>query len=127
MTETCVFCGSEGETFRPEHWIPQWLSRAVVGKRQMVEINEYGRDTPRYARAFELTVPRVCADCNHHWMSDMESRTRDLALPLIRGDEKTSLNTKEQWADPGLRVRCLHDRLHGGRRLVQAWHAAPLG
>jgi hypothetical protein len=61
----------------------------------MVEHNEYGRDAPRYARAFDLTVPHVCPDCNHHWMSDMESQTRDLALALIR-NQKASLTTKEQ-------------------------------
>jgi hypothetical protein len=61
----------------------------------MVEHNEYGSDEPRYARAFDLTVPRVCPDCNHHWMSDMETRTRNLALALIR-DERTSLSGAEQ-------------------------------
>lgn len=61
----------------------------------MVEHNEYGSDEPRYARMFDLTVNRVCQECNNHWMSDLESQTRDLALTLIQG-EMELLNTHQQ-------------------------------
>lgn len=95
MPERCIFCEVETERFRPEHWVPQWLSRAVIGEHQIVEHHEYGRDEPRYARIFDLTVKRVCQDCNNHWMSDMETRTRNLALSLIRGEQE-SLSAAEQ-------------------------------
>lgn len=74
---------------------------------QMVEHNEYGSDVPRYARAFDLTVPHVCPDCNHHWMSDMESRTRDLVLALVL-DKKMSLEAGEQHtvSRPGAFSKC---------------------
>jgi hypothetical protein len=91
----CIFCGTEGTRFPPEHWVSQWISRAVVPKDKMVEIHEQGRDA-RYAKAFEMTVPGVCPECNHGWMSDIETRARDVALPLIRGDEVQTLTANEQ-------------------------------
>lgn len=61
----------------------------------MVELHLHSQEI-RYARGFDLTVPHVCPDCNHHWMSDMETQTRDIALPLIRGDRVSSLSAADQ-------------------------------
>lgn len=94
MTDTCVFCGKTGTDFKPEHWISQWISRATVGKNQGVMHHVPGRD-PWLARAVDLTVEHVCPDCNHHWMSDIESRSRNLVLPLIEG-RTMSLVRKQQ-------------------------------
>jgi hypothetical protein len=95
LAQTCIFCGARGESFRPERWVPQWISRAVIGENQYVRVNEYSGKVS-YSRIFDLTVPRVCPDCNHHWMSDMESRVRSIALPLIRGEPKKVLRPDEQ-------------------------------
>jgi hypothetical protein len=86
--DTCVFCGITGTNFKPEHWVSQWISRAEIGKGQGILHFVPGRD-PWPSRIVDLTVEHICDDCNHHWMSDLESQTRDIALPLIRGENST--------------------------------------
>jgi hypothetical protein len=83
--DTCVFCGMLGDDFKPEHWVSQWISRASIPEGKGVEHHVPGRE-PWLDRTVDLTVEHICPDCNHHWMSDMEGRTRNLALPLIEGD-----------------------------------------
>lgn len=95
-TDTCAFCGTTGTGFKPEHWVSQWISRATIGKNQGVFHHVTGRD-PWIGRIVDLTVPHVCPGCNHHWMSDIESRSRDLVLPLIRGAPVT-LGKRQQRA-----------------------------
>ncbi len=85
MTDTCVFCGSTGTDFKSEHWVPQWVSRGAIPKGKGILHNVPGRD-PWPSKIVDLTVRHVCSECNHHWMSDMESRIRDVALPLTRGE-----------------------------------------
>lgn len=82
--DTCVFCEQRGEDFPPEHWTSQWISRATIPEGKGVEHHVPGRD-PWVHSAMDLTVEHVCPDCNHHWMSDIESAARDIALPLIEG------------------------------------------
>ena len=83
--DTCVFCSRSGDDFQREHWVPKWISRAVVPKLgSSVQHNVAGRSFT--SRAFELTVKHVCNDCNGHWMSDMETRNRDVVLGLMYGN-----------------------------------------
>lgn len=97
MAETCIFCEAEvDETCPPEHWIPKWVSRAVVGPTQVVEHHLTWQDEPWHAPIFDVTIPRVCQTCNNHWMSNIETRVSKIALPLIVGDDKRSLSKDEQ-------------------------------
>jgi hypothetical protein len=92
--DECVFCAATAPRFDPEHWVSKWISKAEVGKNQRIMNVAPGRD-PWIAKIVELTVQHICEDCNNHWMSDMESQTRDIALPLIRG-ERTTLDLRQQ-------------------------------
>ncbi len=94
MTDTCVFCKTTGTDFKPEHWVSQWISRAVIGKSQGIQHHVPGRD-PWVSRIVDLTVPHVCPECNHGWMSDIETRSRNTVLPLIKGKDST-LNRSQQ-------------------------------
>ena len=96
MTETCVFCGHTDDSFDPEHWVPQWLSRELIPKHASGVIHGLPGIPAWEARIFELTVPNVCEDCNHHWMSDIESQAKPHVLPFILGS----------WPDP-LTTNCL--------------------
>lgn len=74
MTDICVFCGYEGDEFDPEHWVPKWLSRALIPKHGEM-IGHVAEDRSiRMKRYFDYTVPHVCKTCNSGWMSDIESR-----------------------------------------------------
>ena len=41
---------------------------------------------------FDLTVPHVCNDCNRTWMSDMETRRRNIVLPHATGHLRCNTN-----------------------------------
>lgn len=94
MPDTCVFCGAIGTNWEPEHWVSQWISRARIPKGKGIQHHVPGRD-PWASRYVDLTVPHICPDCNHHWLSDMESRVRDIALPLIEGDAAPRILTEK--------------------------------
>lgn len=84
--DTCMFCGATGTRFAPEHWIPQWIFRAI---RPMVG-GPISHDDGRrrwLKREFDFTVKHVCSTCNGGWMSDIESRARDSVLSLILGGD----------------------------------------
>lgn len=75
--DTCVFCGAQAEKFDPEHWIPQWLSR---------ELRKRGYVPAGDDDLFNMTVPRVCGDCNSVFLSNIESKCKPHVLPLILDD-----------------------------------------
>jgi hypothetical protein len=41
---------------------------------------------------FDITVPHVCDDCNHSWMSDIEGNSKPHVLPMILGDYSKKLS-----------------------------------
>lgn len=85
MADRCIFCDYEGDDFDPEHWIPQWLSRALEGKHKGIVHNLPGR-AQFTSNKFEMTVKHVCKACNGGWMSDIETRAKAHVLPMIVGD-----------------------------------------
>jgi hypothetical protein len=95
VPDTCVFCGAVGTNFKPEHWVPQWVSRASIPKGKGILHLVKDRD-PWPHRLVDLTVRHVCPDCNHHWMSDIESQSRSVVLPLIQGAEDITLDERAQ-------------------------------
>lgn len=94
MSDTCAFCGHNGDHFKPEHWVSQWISRALIPQGKGIEHHVIGL-TPWRAPIVDLTVDHVCEDCNHHWMSDIETRARNNVLALVRGETLT-LNQSQQ-------------------------------
>lgn len=94
MADNCVFCESEGE-FPLEHWVPKWISRAVIEPNQIFEHHNQLGDV-WYDRVMDMTVPHVCPTCNHGWMSNIETRARRVALPLIKGEGVISLPEPDQ-------------------------------
>jgi hypothetical protein len=74
--------------------VSQWISKALIPKGKGIEHHVRGR-TPWRSRIVDLTVPHVCDDCNHHWMSDLESVARNGVLSLLRG-ESVILNERNQ-------------------------------
>jgi hypothetical protein len=79
----------------PEHVIPQWLAKfrpkgATFGHITHPELRGDTLYPPQrsffHAKKFELTADTVCADCNHHWMSDLETWASPILTPMIEGD-----------------------------------------
>jgi hypothetical protein len=86
VLDRCVFCGTEGEDFAPEHWIPKWLSRAIIPKHSP-GAQHFGHGRTWTKTYFDLTVKHVCNECNHGWMSTLEDDAKGIALPLILGQD----------------------------------------
>jgi hypothetical protein len=69
---------------------PDWIGSVfrVPGFRHTAD--RYGQrmaewDSPRLS----LTINRVCKTCNTGWMSDLETETKPVLKPLIRGKDRT--------------------------------------
>jgi hypothetical protein len=88
----CVFCGREGLT--REHVWPNWINTILpegveleVSKTQTDPKSEVTKPLGSSWRSvsFDLTVRRVCRDCNGGWMSRLEEAAKPLLVPLILG------------------------------------------
>jgi hypothetical protein len=95
VARRCVFCDRAiPDGAPPEHVIPRWISkfrpkgavfRHITYPEQRGETH-YPPSRPIFsAKRFELTADTVCADCNHHWMSDLEAKGSPILTPMIEG------------------------------------------
>ena len=82
-----MFCGYHGPNrdFPPEHWVPDWLNRELFPAYAQGATHSRLGHEPWVKAKFELTVRHVCANCNHGWMSDMETAVKPWAMALILG------------------------------------------
>ena len=87
--DTCVFCETTGDNFDPEHWVPKWVSRATIPEgKGILHMPRDGYEEEAWVSGIvDWTVEHVCTECNGGWMSALETKVRDIALPLIDGDE----------------------------------------
>ncbi|MGO8906860.1 MAG: hypothetical protein ACLQMH_14755 [Solirubrobacteraceae bacterium] len=89
----CAFCGADIDAGAPpEHVIPKWVSHAyptAIFSRIDKDGNEHR------GKIIDMTVETVCADCNHHWMSDLETRSAPVLKPMLRG-ERRGLSVSQQ-------------------------------
>ena len=96
----CIFCHREIDAKAPpEHVIPQWISRAYPNAMFTTKHRD-GRVIT--SKVLEITVETVCKDCNHHWMSDLETRASPMLKPMLKGDTQglsvEQQVTVSQWA-----------------------------
>ena len=93
MARTCIFCGSDRELTREHAW-PAWLgdhfnTRFAFRKGFRLTSDQWGqRISDRRVKGLDLTVNRVCAECNNGWMSRLETDARPLLSPLIEGKHR---------------------------------------
>lgn len=79
----CIFCDAEIEASAPpEHVIPQWICRAYPNAMFTTKHLD-GRTIT--SKVLEITVETVCKDCNHHWMSDLETQASPMLKPMLKG------------------------------------------
>lgn len=95
-TRSCVFCRQAGKLTNEDAW-PRWLIAHVVKKGAQVN-QRWGSQlglTGFTSTHQNITVRRVCSDCNSGWMSDLEMTTKPLLLPWIDGN-RTRLDYVQQ-------------------------------
>lgn len=105
----CIFCGGHPTT--REHIWADWLrkyipkthanhtsSESIINRDFSVEqtTKRWGGD-PKSRR-----IQIVCGDCNHHWMSDLQTMAKPTLVPLILGEaafvNKDMQRTLAAWA-----------------------------
>jgi hypothetical protein len=89
--DRCPFCGDEGVT--EEHVIPQWLSRLLVERGDLID--KASVHVPRRLKKVDLTVP-CCETCNHEWLSVLENDVRPILAPMVRGENTRRLEPDQQ-------------------------------
>ncbi|WP_157922595.1 hypothetical protein [Escherichia coli] len=93
----CVFCGKSTPEikFTNEHILPKWLQKHVndtdshtfTSKSILKKpINRIGRGK----KSLDLTVNRICNECNNGWMSSkIESPIKPILLSMIKAEKIT--------------------------------------
>jgi len=93
MARECLFCGEPANS--KEHAFPRWLSEVIGGEGDLTHAWE-NRGGSWTTSGFDLQVRQVCATCNNTWMSELEDSSRDLLVPLVRGERTWPLAAQEQ-------------------------------
>jgi hypothetical protein len=90
MPFTCSFCGSTKRPRGREHVLAEWLSTIGLDSPQVEYHVGWLNRVPRKwtSTPFTATVRAVCDDCNHDWMSDLESSAKLVLTPLILGQAR---------------------------------------
>jgi hypothetical protein len=96
--EQCVFCAEEIDPDAPpEHVLPKWLRKflekgesftqlpGTYRKSRQTAVLPWGDWKEHNSKHPVVTVDTVCRDCNHHWMSDLETWTSPVLTPMIEG------------------------------------------
>src|SRR4051812_12733185 len=86
---TCLFC--DHTTLNREHVWPEWISKFLLGeprkgRLQAIQITTDQAPVHSYfAPELNHKARVVCYDCNHGWMSDVETATCDILKPMMLG------------------------------------------
>ena len=91
----CIFCGSTDMS--REHIWPKWaapllIPKAYKGLRSEVFIVKMKKNQTvfdevknHHGHTANKKIPAVCKSCNNNWMSALEARVKDIAIPLMEG------------------------------------------
>jgi hypothetical protein len=63
--------------------IPKWVAREYPGAA--FTLQRRNGQTIQSKKAIELTANTVCDECNHHWMSDLETWASPMLKPMLKG------------------------------------------
>jgi hypothetical protein len=93
-----VFCGRK--PFSEEHVWPEWLIKELpdaIDVRGRMTDHTTGR-TIEFPSGTKVnkTIRRTCNPCNTGWMADLESETKWIVAPMLRGQHPIRLGLAEQ-------------------------------
>lgn len=90
MPFTCSFCGSTKRPRGREHVLADWLTTIGLDDSPVeYHVGRLNRVPRRWTSSpFTATVRAVCDDCNHGWMSQLESIAKPILTPLIHGEAR---------------------------------------
>lgn len=84
---TCIFCRT-GVVTREHVW-PEWLAKEISARTKDLVYHAFrgNEDVVRDTPVLDGVVKRVCKSCNEGWMSDLETESKPILLPLVFGDK----------------------------------------
>ena len=96
----CVTCGKRHSSLTQEHAIPQWLSRLDGGQVALrIAINPLLNRCTHLANGLlagaNLTVRKVCKDCNNGWMCQLEADVKPAIAQMSSGEQPLPLSNFE--------------------------------
>lgn len=85
----CVFCRRESK-LTLEHVFPSWIQRYLPYSQHVTDVSHAQKIEGEEVRSWtagelDITVKRVCAECNNGWMSTLEGMARPALVPLMAG------------------------------------------
>jgi hypothetical protein len=88
----CIFCPNPRTIKRGEHVWDDWLNREGGKDISDPSTTHYFGTGGALIRShpstkLDVTIPVVCDDCNHHWMSDISNLAKTKLEPIIRRDQ----------------------------------------
>jgi hypothetical protein len=101
-----MFCGRD-RTLSREHVFNRWLREhfgELTESDHVRRLVTEGADNAEehIGAPFDVVVRRVCRDCNHGWMQQMDNEVRPIMEPMLDGEPRTlsilDQNTVATWA-----------------------------
>jgi len=83
---TCVFCGEHiAPGTPPEHVIPDWIRRLRPNGTVYQHRSKQPGVLTHRSKRIDITAKTVCRECNHGWMSDLETEASPILKPMLDG------------------------------------------
>jgi len=90
----CIFCNKTDSPPTREHVLAAWISREFPDTA-FWEIENIITGTKFKAKEIALISRKPCKRCNTGWMRKLESATKPILIPLMKG-EKLTLSPDQQ-------------------------------
>ncbi|HBX7975039.1 TPA: hypothetical protein MIG94_11680 [Klebsiella pneumoniae] len=119
--KSCVFCGKNSNQVKitKEHVLPRWMKRELSHAKSYHYSSDYIGHVPvtrdvKGQTSFDMTVSRVCQQCNNGWMSQkLEAPLKNTLLKMILGEviklDEERLNLLCLWSFKTAITRALMD------------------
>jgi hypothetical protein len=108
----CEFCGLNDSPPDKEELVAKWIAREFPDAKWSITKFSTGRQFTTQNH-FGLTTRKVCRRCNNRWMSDLESKAKQVLAPMIHGNEllldPNDQLTIAKWAMKSTIVYEIHD------------------
>lgn len=125
MTRSCLFCGGHAAT--KEHVFAEWLRDDLPVKVSRINVSDDEYRPIWSLGSFDLEYKIVCGQCNHGWMSKLESAAAPLLSDAIVYGAPVTLSAAQQhsvamWAVKTAMVLEAYRRRRPFRYIPE-WHA----
>jgi len=122
----CIFCGSRAPRAK-EHVFPTWLLQDLNVDREPIDLSHHSPTGELLSRRRHdldsFQFGKVCADCNHGWMSRLETEARRIFGSLWR--HRRRVPCIDAWALSlwTLKTSCVLNAAANYRRIIPSAHA----